>query len=65
MKEFVKGMFVDSIETKYGEIIKISIKKDSFLENKFNEKGYLNCELKKSKEGKLYASINEYKGNAQ
>jgi len=62
MKEFVKGMYVDTISTKYGEIIKVGINRDKFLENKFNDKGYINIELKKSKEGKLYASINEYKG---
>ena len=62
MADFVKGMYLDSIATKYGEIIKGAIHKDRFLENKFNEKGYLNIEIKKSKEGNVYAQINEYKG---
>lgn len=60
--DYVKGMYIKTIETKYGEIIKVSFKKDEFLKNTFNDKGYLNTEIKKSKEGKYYASINDYKG---
>ena len=39
MSDFVKGMTVKTTETKYGEIIKIGIKKDDFLENPFSDSG--------------------------
>ena len=64
MSEFVKGMIVKTIETKYGEITKLSINKDSFLENPFDERGWLNVDLKTSKEGKKYATINDFKKGA-
>lgn len=61
MSEFVKGMTVKTQETKYGEIIKIGIKKEDFLTNPFNERGYINIDILTSKEGKKYAKINDYK----
>lgn len=33
----------------------------AFLEKYKNEKGWLNCDLKKSKEGKLYLELNQFK----
>lgn len=61
MSDFVKGMNVKTTETKYGEIIKIGIKKDDFLQNPFSDSGWLNVDILTSKEGKKYAKINDYK----
>lgn len=60
--DFVKGMYLDPIQTKYGEILKLNFNKAKFLENNFNEEGYLRTEIKRNKEGKPYAVISEYKG---
>jgi hypothetical protein len=54
-------MIVKVQPTQYGEIIKLSFNKDSFLENPFNNKGWLNVDILTSKEGKKYAKINDYK----
>ena len=64
MSEFAKGMIVKVQPTQYGEIIKLSINKDSFLENPFNEKGWLNVDILTSKEGKKYPKINDFKKGA-
>lgn len=61
MSEFVKGMSVKVQETKYGEIIKLGVNKDDFLQNPFNERGWVNIDILTSKEGKKYAKINDYK----
>lgn len=61
MSEFVKGLNVKIQETKYGEIIKLGIKKDEFDTNPFDERGWLNIDILTSKEGKKYAKINDYK----
>lgn len=59
-------MFFDKPKAKAPEWIKgtISVKVEDFLafaEEHMNEKGYLNIDLKKSKEGKYYLALNEYK----
>jgi hypothetical protein len=57
-KEFVKGFILKEIETQYGTMISVSVNKDSFNENPFNEKGWLNFTIKKGKDsGNLYAEI--------
>lgn len=61
MSEFAKGVNVKTQETKYGEIIKLGINKDEFLENPFNERGWINIDILTSKGGKKYAKINDYK----
>lgn len=65
MSEFVKGLNVKIQETKYGEIIKLGIKKDEFDTNPFDERGWLNIDILTSKEGKKYAKINDYKGKSE
>jgi len=60
-KQFVKGFNVKEKETKYGSIIKIGINLQDFKENNFNEKGWLNIDLKRGKESnKLYAEVDTY-----
>lgn len=66
--KFVKGMNVK--EHKFengGSIIKLGIDMNKFYEeNPINERGYLNVDLKRSKEkGTLYAVINDYKPKAK
>lgn len=58
--EFAKGINVKTVNTQYGEIIKLGINKTEIQEN-ITEGDWLNIDLKKSKEGKWYQSINEYK----
>lgn len=61
-KQFVKGFIIKEKETKYGTIIKIAINLEALKENEFNEKGWLNIDLKRGKESnKLYAEIDNYK----
>lgn len=61
MSEFAKGVKVSVQETKYGEIIKLGINKEEFMQNPFNERGWVNIDIFTSKEGKKYAKINDYK----
>jgi hypothetical protein len=57
-KEFVKGLILKEIETQYGSMISVSVNKDSFNENLFNEKGWLNFTIKKGKDSnKYYAEV--------
>lgn len=57
-KEFAKGLILKEIETQYGTMISVAVNKDSFNENQFNEKGWLNFTIKKGKDsGNLYAEI--------
>lgn len=60
MAEFAKGINVKTIKTKFGEIIKLGINAEQFVEgNEINESGFINIELKKSKSGEFYAVIPE------
>lgn len=61
MSEFAKGINVKTQETKYGEIIKLGINLEEFMQNPFNERGWVNIDILTSKEGKKYAKINDYK----
>ena len=54
---FAKGVSVKVQETKFGDIIKLGINVEQFLENEPNETGFINIEIKKSKAGKMYAVI--------
>lgn len=62
-KTFTKGIFTEVKETKYGNIIKQSIRVDDFIPflyaNK-NDKGYVNIDTLNGKNGKLYSVLNEY-----
>lgn len=63
-KKFVDGLFVDVKETQYGEIIKLSIKKEQFIDYlmvNVNDAGYVNIDILTNKEGKKYAVLNDYK----
>ena len=55
--EFAKGISVKVQETKFGDIIKLGVNVEQFLENEPNEAGFINIEIKKSKAGKRYAVL--------
>ena len=55
--EFAKGVSVKVQETKFGDIIKLGVNVEQFLENEPNEAGFINVEIKKSKAGKMYAVL--------
>lgn len=55
--EFAKGVSVKVQETKFGDIIKLGVNVEQFLENEPNETGFINIEIKKSKAGKMYAVL--------
>ncbi len=55
-KGFTQGVFIKKDYNQYGnEIISVSIKLEKFKENPITAKGYVNFEIKKSKDGKYYA----------
>lgn len=55
--KYAQGVFIKAIKTKFGEIINVGINIADFTENEMNEKGFVNFDIKKSKEGKYYAQI--------
>lgn len=55
--EFAKGVSVKVQETKFGDIIKLGVNVEQFLENEPNEAGFINIEIKKSKASKMYAVL--------
>lgn len=55
--DFAKGVSVKVQETKFGDIIKLGVNVERFLENEPNEAGFINIEIKKTKAGKMYAVI--------
>lgn len=55
--EFAKGVSAKVQETKFGDIIKLGVNVEQFLENEPNEAGFINIEIKKSKAGKMYAVL--------
>lgn len=61
MVDFAKGVKVKAIQTKYGEIIKIGIKLEEFGDNPITDSGYINFDIKTSKNGNRYAEIDNYK----
>lgn len=58
-KKFPLGVLVKTIKTKFGDIIKIGINVESFCENEINESGFINFDLKMSKNGNYYAELQE------
>lgn len=65
MKEFVQGLFV-SRRDNAPDFVKanLSFKVEQFteyLKSKVNEKGYVNIDIKESKDGRLYADLNDWK----
>jgi hypothetical protein len=57
--DFAKGVRVKVQETKFGDIIKLGVNVEQFLENEPNEAGFINIEIKKSKAGKMYAVLSK------
>jgi len=55
-KKFVGNVKV--INTQYGELIKIGISQQDF--EKYQKNGWVNCLLKKGKEGKYYLELDEF-----
>lgn len=67
---FPEGIFVSLPHEKAPEWIKLTlgIKVEEtipFLQKHANDRGYVNLDLKKSKEGKLYLQLNDYKKGGQ
>lgn len=56
-QEFAKGVKATKVETKYGDIIKLGINLEQFCENEVNDRGYINIEIKTSKQGQPYVVI--------
>jgi hypothetical protein len=56
----MKGINIKTVKTKYGDIIKLGIYKESLLENEFNN-GWLNIDLKKNRDDEWYAEVSNYK----
>lgn len=66
-KIFADGLNIKSKETQYGEIIKLGIKIETFMDflaKHENERGYVNIDIKKGKSGKWYSELNTYKSNS-
>jgi hypothetical protein len=64
-QEFVDGLFVNRKENA-PEFVKasLSFKVENFVEylnSKANAKGYVNIDILESREGKLYAKLNDWK----
>lgn len=62
MTEYAKGIVVDRYDFQNGGfIVKMGIKKEDFLQNLFNDKGWANFDIKFSKkDGKPYCVVNSY-----
>ena len=71
MADFLDGVFVKTVETQYGDIIKLSFDVDKFIDfvgscehvtvSEKNGRSYLNVEIKKSSSGKHYMAIDTWK----
>ena len=63
-KIFADGLSVNVTETQHGEIIKLGINKEKFIDfllKYVNNAGYVNVDILTNKEGKKYAVLNTYK----
>lgn len=56
-QEFAKGVSVKVQETKFGDIIKVGLNVEEIMENPINDEGFINIEIKKSKAGKMFATV--------
>ena len=75
MADFVDGIFLETVETQYGDIVKVSFDVDKFIEylndnehvcvSQTNGRKYFNAEIKKSKSGKHYMAVDTYKPKPQ
>jgi hypothetical protein len=67
-KTYINGIFIKKIQTSFGDILKCSVKAESFIEEikkHTNEKGYVNFDLMQRKESDKqgnthYAVLNTY-----
>lgn len=57
--DFAKGVSVRVQKTKFGDIIRLGVNVEQFLENEPNEAGFINIEIKKSKAGNMYAVLSK------
>ena len=65
-KIFADGVKIDAKQTQYGEIIKLGIKADKFIDflaKYTNDRGYVNLDLKKGQKGNYYLELNTYKSD--
>lgn len=68
-KKFAQGLYPKKIDTKYGTMIKLGVKKDDFAkfvkqmedEGYINDNGFLNLIIQESKEGKQYVAVDTFK----
>ena len=60
-QKYPRGANVKSVKTQYGEIFKIGINLEKFCTNPDNN-GWVNLELKRSKDGNPYLTLDMYKG---
>ena len=66
---YIDGMYVSSVKTQYGEIIKLNIDIEKLkdfteehgVESFKNGRVYLNVDVRESKTGSKYACLNEWK----
>ena len=56
-QEFAKGVSVKVQETKFGDIIKVGLNVEEIMENPIIDEGFINIEIKKSKAGKMFATV--------
>lgn len=62
--QFAKGVNIKSVQTAFGEILKVGINFAQFTDNPIKDSGWLNLDFKKSKNGNWYAEINNYQANS-
>ena len=70
MKDFIVGLFVKNPGEGAPDFVKgslaISVEKFiPYLQSKANAKGYVNIDLLESKEGMLYAKLNDWKPSGE
>ena len=70
MKDFIDGLFVKQPRENAPDFVKgrLSIAVEKFipyLQSKANAKGYVNIDLLESKEGMLYAKLNDWKPSGE
>lgn len=62
--QFAQGVSIKTVSTQYGEIIKIGINTNEFMNNPINDDGWVNFDILTAKNtGKKYAAIDSYKQN--
>lgn len=67
-KVYPDGLFIELKETSFGEIEKLSIQADKFIDflnTHKNAKGYVNIDILNSQKGGKYAVLNQYQPKAQ